>query len=1254
MTSESWSSDGRSPSRERIPLLYLAPWVDFGGSDKGTIDWFRWLDRDRFAPSLITTQPSSNRRLVEVSPFAEEVWVLPECMAGPEFPMFIFDFLHTRDVPLVHIMNARLAYELLPDLKALDEAPAVVVQLHVEEPDRAGFVRYVATRYGNLVDGFSVVSRHLATVLEHDYDVPRSKIKVIPLGVDAVREFNPELVKPTDREREKGTFQILVAGRLHEQKDPLLMVEVAKRVIARHDHVRVEVVGDGPLESDVRHRVSELGLEERIRFHPPTPELAGWLADSDLLLMTSIFEGIPLVAYEALAMGVPVVASALPGNVELMADGGGCLIERRDDPNAYAEAITAIIEDKSLRREIGVVGRTRMLESFTVQGMARDHERLYEKLLAGRKRRPTAYAPARPAPLRFNSRPIGVSPPVSIITPCYNHGRYLPSLLEGVAAQDYPSIEVIIVDDGSDDPGTLEQLSRLEQDGSARVIRQPRNRGPSAARNRALDVATGRYILPVDADNVLLPGAVRGLVQQLQGAGERVGYVYPSYQYFGNRDYCFRPPTYNHHALLSLNFTDTCSLLDREIFDAGLRYPEDIELGHEDWDLVLELAARDVIGEPSRSLVMLYRKHGFTRSDLVEYARLPFRSEIKARHPELFGSDLDEGRWGRWRGPALNIKARSNPALSLIAAEPIDFDSIAGQTLLRALADQRCRDFEFIVECSALAGDKDLVVRRLPPGLAGSVAERIEEALSMSRGRYLLVTRSPEELLADLTIVERLLRAFTSDPELRAAAFADLGDRHGRFPWALIERADTRLAAHAVGWRRELHRELAATLELDEGREVEKLAWAIDDRVDQMQWRHFPLANSGRSAAREHRRPIALERKRPPTVLERSKHAEYEERMQAYPAIPTVRPHQVPRWGHSAGWMPPETVPLVRHVDESGTWRVITNSLEPPPGARVECVLGAIQHFSPPGTRRLIRRGRDHLTVERESPRNDEDIVLGYLEEAPLPLFVGIERAVLQDGSETLVVGAERDHLRLQARELTFLGFIESLPNEPAQLPPYTETSDRRILVRWIDHEHRRHTYEALTPSHSSNGRLALGAELGRLQLYSDSTAIPLWLDAAGRISTDRYSFTEPPLTPAGLLRYSAAPLNWRGFGRHSARLRATFRRLLDSGRLLVAPPRRKHPDRDGRQLLGYLQSEPGPRLIELFAARHRVLPDQFVTHHPLQATDMGYVDLRSIGYIQAVAPLTGALGSKGISVPWASHFGLTARVDDLSRRGQR
>jgi hypothetical protein len=71
---------------DRTEVLYLAPWIDLGGSDKGTIDWFAGIDRARFAPSLITTQRSPNRWVHRVEPFAEEVWVLPDVMAGDDMP----------------------------------------------------------------------------------------------------------------------------------------------------------------------------------------------------------------------------------------------------------------------------------------------------------------------------------------------------------------------------------------------------------------------------------------------------------------------------------------------------------------------------------------------------------------------------------------------------------------------------------------------------------------------------------------------------------------------------------------------------------------------------------------------------------------------------------------------------------------------------------------------------------------------------------------------------------------------------------------------------------------------------------------------------------------------------------------------------------------------------------------------------------------------------------------------------------------
>ena len=73
----------------------------------------------------------------------------------------------------------------------------------------------------------------------------------------------------------------------------------------------------------------------------------------------------------------------------------------------------------------------------------------------------------------------------------------------------------------------------------------PERGGPSKARNAALEIARGRYVLPVDADNLLLEDAVERLVGQLREAGETVGFVYPNLQYFGNRRDYFEAPDYN-------------------------------------------------------------------------------------------------------------------------------------------------------------------------------------------------------------------------------------------------------------------------------------------------------------------------------------------------------------------------------------------------------------------------------------------------------------------------------------------------------------------------------------------------------------------------------------------------------------------------------------------------------------------------------------------------------------------------------------
>jgi O-antigen biosynthesis protein len=729
----------------RTPILYLAPWVDLGGSDKGTIDWFRHIDRTRFAPSIITTQPSLNRWLGQVEPYAEEVWALPDTLSGAQIPLFILGFIESRGIRVIHLMNSRIGFDLLPDIAGLAKPPAVVVQLHAEEPDRSGYVRYAATRYGNVVDAFSVTSEQLREALL-DFDVPRSRTHVIRTGVDAAEEFNPEKVAPLE---DLGSGpHVLWPGRLTAQKDPMLTLEVLAELKRREVSLRLHIVGDGDLEADVRAQAADLRVDDLLRWHQPSREMPRWYRSCDLVLMTSAFEGVPYVIYEALAMGVPVVAPALAGNVELAGGNGAvALIEPRDDAVGYADAVQRLLRDRARRDQVGAAARQRMLRGFDVQTMTRLHEDLYDRLLHDRGSRAVMPGPPPPARGQLSAPPLPpafrfdrstvLAPTVAVIMPCYQHGRFLGAAIESARAQTLVPTRIIVVDDGSRDEETLVALAEAEHDELVTVIRLEHNRGPSAARNRALDLVEENYVLPLDADDLLLPTALADMVEQLERAPQDIGFVYPNVQHFGNRHDHYVAPAYNLHLLLDNNYCAASALFDSRLFKAGIRYHDDIVFGHEDWDLVLTMAEHGVHGEPATADSFLYRKRGFSRVNSVDFGPNSFRQVIQARHPQLYRR-RDE------------IKARWAPAFSLVL---VDAEN-RGWTvdLLGDLCDQTCRDFEVV----AATADQllPLDVRRM--GRAGACA-----AIECARGRFVcVVLPDGAGAVARRTFVEHMIRAF--------------------------------------------------------------------------------------------------------------------------------------------------------------------------------------------------------------------------------------------------------------------------------------------------------------------------------------------------------------------------------------------------------------------------------------------------------------------------------------------------------------
>lgn len=1203
-----------SEQGNKVPILYLAPWIDYGGTDKNTIDWFRGIDRDRFAPSLIVTQPSLNRRLEEISEYVDETWVLPDLMPAEEMPAFILDFVLSREIQVVHLMNSRLGFDLLPDITSLPDAPGIVVQLHVEEADRSGYVRYVTTRYGNLVDRFSVTSEHLANAV-HEYGIPQDRTKVIYIGVDAESEFSPEEVDPIEGLAD-DRLHILFPARVVQQKDPLLMVEVAGALRDRGIDFQIHVLGEGDLEDAVRTRVGELDLQDHVLLHPPTPTPQRWYAACDAVLLTSEFEGVPAVVFEAMAMGLPIVASALPGNSELLGEGYDGLVEPRDSVEDYVVALARLAEDEPYREAHGRELRSRALEKFSLAQMADQHGELYDEVIAEHDRPERELSPPE-EPIRFIDRPLFSQELVSILVPHFNQARFLGECIDSIWAQTYPNVELIVVDDCSTERDAAKVLDELESHDDVTVLRLDRNGGPSRARNLGLEHCSGRYILPVDSDNTLLPDAVERLVEQLSTAAEDVGFIYPNLQFFGNREEYYEPPEYNLYTLLHGNFCDTCSLIDRGVFDAGLRYREEIVLGHEDWEFVLRLAAHGIRGEAANVPTLRYRKWGFNRSDAVEHAPTPF-DEVLAEFSPFVGREEQ-------------IKSEEAPSVSIACLRPIPDDGAARQALGARLARQSCSDVELIAvgdgEWPGLPQAPQL--RRLPSGAADDPLQALQRARREMRGSLMVVSDDPElEFLADPGFVEKVLRRFaTAKEKPDAIAFVDAGEE-ARFGFRALapEELDPGAAAHAVVWRVAAEDHLPYGLHVDPERPADSIARLFSGNGACLEWRHA----AGSSGA-EPGRPSAWKPVDPrgPDAVENAL---------VQPLLPGAGKYTVPRWDWTPTWIPPISTVLVRYKERHGERRLISSD-PPPSGYVLERHLGVLRCTAFEGTERLLRVGEDFVTFPRGEwqavPDDGEE--LGYVELAPFPQLNCLAIATYRPTGQRILVSMPDDPLLAHSDVVEVLGFLEPFPIKPEFEPLQPPPLDLVGLVKTVDHENRVHRYavDGVPPGE-------LVGELGALAASELEGAIGAWV-VDGKLVTDRHSPPAGRSTAMRATRWALEPAAWQGIATAQARAKTALRRSSLAATQL-ARPAREAPRPNGRPA-GWLYPDERPGLSSLYAAYHPVTGDQLLTRTPDDGPQMGYEGTTLLGFVRLLAPVTGDLQQRAFPVPWARRFGAVPRT---------
>jgi glycosyltransferase involved in cell wall biosynthesis len=199
--------------------------------------------------------------------------------------------------------------------------------------------------------------------------VPAAKIRIIANGVDC-GAFAP---------RSSGTplRRVVMVANLREEKGHDTLIAAAPRILAVHPGVQFLIVGDGPLRAGLAERVSALGLERSFEFTGERHDVPALLSASDVFVLPSRSEASPNGLIEAMAAGLPIVASRVGGIPELVESGVSGVLIDPDRPATLADALLDLIERPDWARSLGRAARDRAVERHSFERMVGEFERLY-------------------------------------------------------------------------------------------------------------------------------------------------------------------------------------------------------------------------------------------------------------------------------------------------------------------------------------------------------------------------------------------------------------------------------------------------------------------------------------------------------------------------------------------------------------------------------------------------------------------------------------------------------------------------------------------------------------------------------------------------------------------------------------------------------------------------------------------------------------------------------------------------------------
>jgi sugar transferase (PEP-CTERM/EpsH1 system associated) len=377
-----------SPDIRHIRIVHVLHSFDIGGLENGVVNLINCLDWQRYshvvccltrAGRLVTRLKRQDVQIVELKKTEGHSWWLPIHLARL-FKRIGSHIVHTRNWGTIDgIIGARLSR--IP-IVVHGEHGRTMVEVDGHNPKRTMVRRGLSP----LVDRFITVSEELEQWLSNSVGVDRKKITRICNGVDLAEFLTGQRRDEARAKYHLGQDEFLIGtvGRLDPIKGHVSLMRAFAQLATKYPLAKLLVVGAGPCYQQLESLKKQLRLNDRIVLLGERDDVSTLLQSLDVYVLPSIFEGISNTILEAMASGLPVVATRVGGNGELIQDGVTGQLIPKQDVAALTEALALYLRQPSLALQHGAAGRRRVEEQFSLPTMVAAYDRLYSGLVRER------------------------------------------------------------------------------------------------------------------------------------------------------------------------------------------------------------------------------------------------------------------------------------------------------------------------------------------------------------------------------------------------------------------------------------------------------------------------------------------------------------------------------------------------------------------------------------------------------------------------------------------------------------------------------------------------------------------------------------------------------------------------------------------------------------------------------------------------------------------------------------------------------